>query len=90
MAAILSDKAQMVLKYMQDNQNADLTAASIAEALGLEKKSVNGTLTGLGRDSKSHAPLIERVQVEGIDDKVVRLTVAGASFDVTAEKAETE
>lgn len=90
MAAILSEKAQLVLKYMQDNQSADLTAASIAEALGLEKKSVNGTLTGLGRDSKSHAPLIERVKIDGIDDKVIRLTSAGAAFDVTAEKVEAE
>ena len=39
MAAILSEKAQLVLKYMQDNQGADLTAASIAEALEAEERS---------------------------------------------------
>ncbi len=90
MAAILSEKAQVILKYLQNNQDMDVTAASIAEALGLEKKSVNGTLTGLGRNSKSHAPLVERVKIDGIDDKVIRLTAEGAAFDVLAEKVDAE
>ncbi len=87
MAAILSDKAQTVLAYVQQNASATLTASVIAEGTGLDKKSVNGTLTGLSRDSKNHPPLIGREVVEGVDEKVIVLTPDGANFDVTAEKA---
>ena len=38
MAAMFSEKAQAVLTFLQANQKADLTAAAIAEAAGIEKK----------------------------------------------------
>lgn len=85
MAKILSENAQAVLAYVQAHEADQPTAATIAEALGMEKKSVNGTLTGLSRDLKSHVPLIQRVEVEGQKDKVIVLTDAGKDFDVNAE-----
>lgn len=90
MAKILSEKAQVVLAYVQAHETEKPTAAVIAEALGLEKKSVNGTLTALSRDLKNHVPLIQRVEVEGEKDKIIVLTEAGRDFDVDADAPEAE
>ena len=43
----LTENSQKVFDYVKANADADLTAADIAEALGLETKSVNGTATAL-------------------------------------------
>lgn len=85
MAKVLSEKAQAVLSYVQAHEADQPTAATIAEALGLEKKSVNGTLTGLQKDSKNHPPLTTRTEVENIEGKVIGLTAAGRDFDVNAD-----
>ena len=81
MAAMFSEKAQAVLGFMQANQGVDLTAAAIAEAAGIEKKSITGVLNGLQRKG-----LVERVVVEGQKDKLIKLTVEGMGADPNAEK----
>lgn len=43
----LSENSQKVYDFLKANPDADYTAADIAEALGLETKSVNGIATGL-------------------------------------------
>ena len=88
MAKILSDKAATVLAYLQNNAVSDVTTTDIAEALGMEKRSVVGTLTGLQKETKTHPSLINRVEKEGVDEKVITLTADGAKFDPAAEKAE--
>lgn len=86
MAAMFSEKAQAVLSYLQAHQNEQNTAATIAEALGMEKKSVEGTLTGLQRVTTTHPQLIKREKVEGVDAKVVTLTPEGVNADPEAER----
>jgi DNA-binding IclR family transcriptional regulator len=81
MTAMFSEKAQAVLRFMQASQGADLTAAAIAEAAGIEKKSITGVLNGLQRKG-----LVYRAEVEGQKDKLVRLTADGAVADPDAEK----
>lgn len=83
MAAMFSEKAQAVLGFMQANQGVDLTATVIAEAAGIEKKSITGVLNGLQRKG-----LVYREEVEGQKEKLVRLTADGAAVDPQAEKAE--
>lgn len=83
MAKILSDNAAKVLSFLQANASADLTANAIAEALGMEARSVNGTVTGLQKKG-----FVVREEVEGFDKKVIRLTSDGAAMDPDAEKAE--
>lgn len=83
MAKILSDNAAKVLSFLQANASADLTANAIAEALGMEARSVNGTVTGLQKKG-----FVVREEVEGFDKKVIRLTGEGAAMDPDAEKAE--
>lgn len=80
MSYVLSEKAQTVLAHLQANADTDETFVDIAEATGLEGRSVNGTITGLAKRG-----LVERVEVEGFDKKVVRLTDDGRVFDPMAE-----
>lgn len=83
MAAMFSEKAQAVLQFMQANQGADLTAKAIAEAAGIETKSITGVLNGLQKKG-----LVVREVVEGQKDKLVRLTADGVAADPFAEKPE--
>ena len=46
----VSEKSLVVLNYLKENKGVQMTAADIAEALHLEKKSVDGIVTsGLQR-----------------------------------------
>lgn len=81
MTAMFSEKAQAVLTFLQANQGADLTAAAIAEAAGIEKKSITGVLNGLQKKG-----LVVREVVEGQKDKLIRLTADGVAADPYAEK----
>lgn len=85
MAKEFSEKAQAVLIHLQNNTAMDETHVDIAEAVGMEPRSVIGVLNSLQKKG-----LIERVSVDGIEKKVIRLTGAGASADPDAEKPEAE
>ena len=90
MAKILSEKAQEVLTYLQNNQAVPVTKAALGEALGYEPRSINGVVNGLKRNSTSHVPLVETQAVEGTKDIIVVLTPEGAAFDPAADKPEKE
>ena len=81
MAAYLSENAQAVIKYLQANPNDQFTANDLAEILGLTARQINGTATGLQKKG-----LTERVDIEGIEKKVIRLTAEGAAIDPEMEK----
>lgn len=85
MSYVLSEKAQAILAHLQANVGTDETFVEVAEATGLEARSVNGTVTGLAKRG-----LVERVEVEGFDKKVIRLTDAGRTFDPMTEKADAD
>lgn len=84
---MMSEKTKTVLEYLKSIGNENVTSADIAEALGLEKKSVDGVVTsGLQRKG-----LAERVvaqiavdQEDGstkyVDVKFIKLTEAGKAF----------
>ena len=82
---VYSEKAQAVLSYLQANQGADLMATDIAAATGIETKSITGVLNGLQKKG-----LVQRVEKEGFEKKVVQLTAEGASVDPREEKPEPE
>ncbi len=88
MAKMFSEKAQTVLRYLQDHQGEQLTANMIAEATGLSPRSVNGTLTGLQKETAVHPGLTTRTEVEGVEGKVIGLTAAGIAADPDADKPE--
>ena len=98
MAKALTEKSLVVLNYLKENAGENMTAADIAEALGMERKSVDGIVTsGLIRN-KNYA---ERVpaQIEVTDDegnkkvkdiKFIKVTDAGLAYDHDAAVAEDE
>ena len=91
MAKALSEKSLVVLNYLKANADANLTSADIAEALGMEKKTVDGIVTaGLIRNKN----LVERIPAEmELEDgthkaiKIVKLTDAGVNYDHDAVTA---
>ena len=79
----MSEKTASVLDYLKGINGANVTSADIADALGMEKKSVDGIVTsGLQRKG-----LAERVPAEiELEDgthkavKFIRLTADGMNF----------
>lgn len=83
----MKENSKNVLNYLKDNAKVDLTAADVAEALGLEKRQVDGIFTsaiqrkGLGvrvpaemtLEDGTHKPI-----------KLLKLTEAGLAFDPDA------
>lgn len=83
MATYLSENAQALVRYLQSDPNGNHTADDLAEALGLTARQVNGTATGLQKKG-----ITERVVIDGIEKKVIRLTPEGLSIDPAMEKPE--
>ena len=83
MAAYLSENAQALVRYLQSDPNGNHTADDLAEALGLTARQINGTATGLQKKG-----ITERVVIDGIEKKVIRLTPEGLSIDPAMEKPE--
>ena len=87
----VSEKSLQVLDFLKANPNENYTAADIAQALGLEKKTVDGVVTaGLIRNKN----LVERVEAElTLEDgshkpiKLIKLTDAGVNYDHAAVTA---
>lgn len=79
----MSEKTVKVLNYLKEIDGSNVTAADIAEALEMEKKSVDGIVTsGLQRKG-----LAERIPSEiELEDgthkavKFIQLTAAGKEF----------
>ena len=82
---MFSENAQTVIRFLQANPGGQYTANDIAEATGLAARSVNGTVTGLQKKG-----ICERIEVEGIEKKVIALTAVGASVDPDMDKPEAE
>lgn len=88
----VSEKSKIVLDYLRSNPEANVTAADIATALGMEKKTVDGVVTsGLIRNKG----LVERIpaEIENADGthspiKLIKLTQAGLAYDHEAALAQ--
>ena len=84
----MSENTVKVLTFLKENNGKNLTAADVAEALGLEKKSVDGSFTsGIQRKGLG---LREECEIEVEDGKhqtvkFLRLTDAGMAFDPEVE-----
>lgn len=81
MAQLFSENAQAVIRFLQADPNGQYTADDLAEALGLTSRQINGTATGLQKKG-----ITERVVVEGIEKKVIRLTDEGVAVDPAMER----
>lgn len=89
--AALKENSKKVLAYVVEHDGEDFTAKDIAEATGLEIRSVNGIITSAfqkkGLMAREEA---EITLADGTHDKVkfIRLTDEGRAFDPEAPEAE--
>ena len=83
MAYLFSENSQKILRHLQANVGTDETVAIIAEKVGMTEKAANAViLSGLQRRDCAY-----RVEVDGFDRKVIRLTEKGKTIDPQIEKA---
>lgn len=83
MAYLFSENSQKILRHLQANVGTDETVAMIAEKVGMTEKAANAViLSGLQRRDCAY-----RVEVDGFDHKVIRLTEKGKTIDPQIEKA---
>lgn len=86
----LSENSKRVLDYVKEHDGDSFTANDIAEALGLNPRSVNGTVTALQR-KELVARVPAEIEVETEEGKTVtkkinfiELTDEGREFDPDA------
>lgn len=87
----MKENSKKVLNYLKEVNGSNVTAADVAEALGLEKRQVDGIFTsaiqrkGLGIRTAAEVELEDGTH-KGV--KFLSLTAAGMAFDPDAEDAE--
>ena len=87
----MKENSKKVLNYLKSINGADVTAADVAEALGLEKRSVDGIFTSAIQRKGLGVRTPAEIQLEDGTHKQVKflsLTPAGMAFDPEAEDAE--
>lgn len=77
-----------IITYLQEHNGENLTAADVAEALGLEKKTVDGAFTSGVQRKQMGARVEAEVEVAAEDGttshqkvKFLKLNQAGLDFD---------
>ena len=87
--AAMKENTRKVFDYLKENTGTDLTAACVAEALGLEKRQVDGIFTSaLQRKGLGVRVLSEVTLADGSHQKVkfLRLTDEGLALDPDAQE----
>ena len=84
----MKENSKKVLNYLKSINGADVTAADVAEALGLEKRSVDGIFTsaiqrkGYGIRTEAEVELTDGTHAKV---KFLSLTDAGMELDPNAD-----
>lgn len=87
----MKENSKRILNYLKEVNGTNVTAADVAEALGIEKRSVDGSFTsaiqrkGLGVRTPAEIELEDGTHKQV---KFLSLTAAGMAFDPDAEEAE--
>ena len=87
----MKDNSKKVFNYLKENNGVNLTSGDVAEALGLEKRQVDGIFTsaiqrkGLGVRNPAEIELDDGTHRQV---KFLVLTPAGLAFDPDAADAE--
>ena len=81
-----TEKSKVLVNYLREHQGEDLTAADVAAALGVEKRSIDGTFTSLQKKEVGFRQEAEREMEDGSHQKVkfLRLTDTGKTCDLDA------
>ena len=87
----MKENSKKVLNYLKEINGQQVTAADVAEALGLEKRSVDGIFTSAIQRKGLGVRTPSEIELEDGTHKAVKflsLTAEGMSFDPDAEDAE--
>lgn len=84
----MKENSKKVLNYLKEINGKDVTSADVAEALGLEKRSVDGIFTSAIQRKGLGERIPAEIEMEDGTHKAVKfltLTPAGMSFDPDAD-----
>lgn len=84
----MKENTRKVFDYIKANKGVDMTAADVAEALGLEKRQVDGIFTSALQRKGLGVRVPAEIELEDNTHKEVKfltLTAEGMSFDPDAE-----
>ena len=84
----MKENSKKVLEYLKGINGQDVTAQDVADALGLEKRSVDGIFTSAIQRKGLGVRTPAEIELEDGTHKAVKflsLTPAGMSFDTEAE-----
>lgn len=83
--------SKLVFNYLKEHNGEDITAADIAEALGLPKRSVDGIFTSAIQRKNLGVRTPAEMELEDGTHKAIKLlslTEEGLAYDVDAEDEE--
>jgi hypothetical protein len=86
---MMSENSRKILEFLKDNNGVDLTAADVAEALGLPKKTVDGAFTSAIQRKGLGYRVPAEVELENGMHKPIKLLVltnTGLTFDPDCEE----
>ena len=84
----MKENSKKVLNYLKEVNGSNVTAADVAEALGLEKRSVDGIFTSAIQSKDLGVRTAAEIELDDGTHKAVKflsLTPAGMSFDPDAD-----
>ena len=85
----MKENSKKVLEYLKTVAGQNVTAADVADALGLEKRSVEGIFTSAIQRKGLGVRTAAEIELEDGSHKAVKflsLTEAGMAFDPNAEE----
>lgn len=83
----MKESTKKLFQFLKDHDGQDFTAADIAEELGIDVKSVNGSFTaGLQKKGYGMREEVEIATEDGSTKKIklLRLTDEGRAFDLAS------
>lgn len=86
---MMSENSRKVLEFLQKNNGQELTAADVAETLGLPKRTVDGAFTAAIQRKGLGYRIPAEVELENGMHKAIKLlalTPAGLAYDPDAEE----
>lgn len=84
----MKESTKALINFLKENASKDMTAADVAEALGIEKKSVDGSFTqGIQKKGFGYREEAEVENADGSHTKVkfLKLNEDGMAFDPNAD-----
>ena len=88
---MMKENSKKVFMYLKEHNGEDLTAADVADAVGLPKKSVDGIFTSAIQRKGLGVRTPAEVELEDGSHKAIKLlslTAEGMAYDPDAEDAE--